>query len=146
MNITLFALTMLKPAANAPCIAECSVQKPLSKKELDMKNLRLVSIAAVLLASWGLAAHGQEKPLSPTEKAYQVGDASPVGSEPMVHSINPKAPPMTVAEFAAGQKIYFERCAGCHGVLRKGATGKGLHQIRLARWHAQLGYVWRTDR
>ena len=23
-------------------------------------------------------------------------------------------------------KIYFERCAGCHGVLRKGATGKNL--------------------
>jgi nitrite reductase (NO-forming)/hydroxylamine reductase len=26
----------------------------------------------------------------------------------------------------AGAKIYFERCAGCHGVLRKGATGKNL--------------------
>jgi mono/diheme cytochrome c family protein len=26
----------------------------------------------------------------------------------------------------AGKKIYFERCAGCHGVLRKGATGKNL--------------------
>jgi len=25
-----------------------------------------------------------------------------------------------------GAKIYFERCAGCHGVLRKGATGKSL--------------------
>jgi mono/diheme cytochrome c family protein len=25
-----------------------------------------------------------------------------------------------------GKKIYFERCAGCHGVLRKGATGKNL--------------------
>jgi nitrite reductase (NO-forming)/hydroxylamine reductase len=23
-------------------------------------------------------------------------------------------------------KFYFERCAGCHGVLRKGATGKPL--------------------
>ncbi len=26
----------------------------------------------------------------------------------------------------ATKKIYFERCAGCHGVLRKGATGKSL--------------------
>lgn len=26
----------------------------------------------------------------------------------------------------ATAKIYFERCAGCHGVLRKGATGKNL--------------------
>jgi nitrite reductase (NO-forming)/hydroxylamine reductase len=24
------------------------------------------------------------------------------------------------------RQIYFERCAGCHGVLRKGATGKPL--------------------
>ncbi|MBF0372390.1 MAG: c-type cytochrome [Alphaproteobacteria bacterium] len=27
---------------------------------------------------------------------------------------------------ASSAKIYFERCAGCHGVLRKGATGKSL--------------------
>ncbi|BBO20195.1 MAG: nitrite reductase [Burkholderiales bacterium] len=37
------------------------------------------------------------------------------------------APPaMTAEEKATGKKIYFERCAGCHGVLRKGATGKNL--------------------
>jgi nitrite reductase (NO-forming)/hydroxylamine reductase len=35
-------------------------------------------------------------------------------------------PPMTAAELETGKKIYFERCAGCHGVLRKGATGKNL--------------------
>ncbi len=38
----------------------------------------------------------------------------------------PGVPTMTEQEFARGQKIYFERCAGCHGVLRKGATGKAL--------------------
>jgi nitrite reductase (NO-forming)/hydroxylamine reductase len=36
------------------------------------------------------------------------------------------APEMTAAEVEQGKKIYFERCAGCHGVLRKGATGKNL--------------------
>ena len=36
------------------------------------------------------------------------------------------APKMTAEEKAAAKKIYFERCAGCHGVLRKGATGKPL--------------------
>lgn len=35
-------------------------------------------------------------------------------------------PVMTQEEFQRGTKIYFERCAGCHGVLRKGATGKAL--------------------
>ena len=29
-------------------------------------------------------------------------------------------------EFNQAATIYFERCAGCHGVLRKGATGKAL--------------------
>jgi nitrite reductase (NO-forming)/hydroxylamine reductase len=36
------------------------------------------------------------------------------------------APEMTAAEKEQAKKIYFERCAGCHGVLRKGATGKNL--------------------
>lgn len=35
-------------------------------------------------------------------------------------------PPMTKAEFERSKQLFFERCAGCHGVLRKGATGKPL--------------------
>lgn len=38
----------------------------------------------------------------------------------------PDDPVMTAEEFNTAKKIYFERCAGCHGVLRKGATGKAL--------------------
>ncbi|MCG3185417.1 MAG: Nitrite reductase [Planctomycetes bacterium] len=30
------------------------------------------------------------------------------------------------AEMERGKRIFFERCAGCHGVLRKGATGKNI--------------------
>ena len=44
----------------------------------------------------------------------------------MHQNINPKAPPMTAAEFERAGQICFERCAGCHGVLRGGATGKAL--------------------
>jgi nitrite reductase (NO-forming)/hydroxylamine reductase len=33
---------------------------------------------------------------------------------------------MTQEEYDHTTKLYFERCAGCHGVLRKGATGKPL--------------------
>lgn len=40
--------------------------------------------------------------------------------------ITPGAPDISETDFASSQKIYFERCAGCHGVLRKGATGKPL--------------------
>lgn len=33
---------------------------------------------------------------------------------------------LTEEEFAWARQTYFERCAGCHGTLRKGATGPGL--------------------
>lgn len=59
-------------------------------------------------------------------KMQESSGPSPVGGIDMVQAINPKSPPMTKDEFEAGKKIYFERCAGCHGVLRKGATGKAL--------------------
>ena len=96
-----------------------------------MRNLRLSTVAGVLLTSMALAAQAQapEAPKDPKavlEKAYEATGSSPVGQELMVHSLNSKAPPMTVAEFDVARKIYFERCAGCHGVLRKGATGKPL--------------------
>ena len=35
-------------------------------------------------------------------------------------------PVLSEAEFHTATQLYFERCAGCHGVLRKGATGKPL--------------------
>jgi len=38
----------------------------------------------------------------------------------------PGVPVMSAKEFEAAKEIYFQRCAGCHGVLRKGATGKPL--------------------
>jgi len=63
---------------------------------------------------------------APSEKSYQAGDSSPVGAAIVHQNSNPKAPPMTEAEFQKGANIYFQRCAGCHGVLRKGATGKPL--------------------
>jgi len=34
--------------------------------------------------------------------------------------------PLSVEEFNRAGQIYFQRCAGCHGVLRKGATGRPL--------------------
>ena len=71
-------------------------------------------------------AYAQDKKdITPSESAYQAAPSALV-DVPMVQSTNPKAPPMTQTEFDVARKIYFERCAGCHGVLRKGATGKAL--------------------
>ena len=66
-----------------------------------MKFPRLSSVAAVvLLSTMAISAVAQDK--------------------------GPVAPSMTAVEKESAKKIYFERCAGCHGVLRKGATGKNL--------------------
>ena len=66
-----------------------------------MKSLSLTPIATLLLATAPLL--GVAQTTAPAQ-----------------------APAMTAAEFEIGKKVYFERCAGCHGVLRKGATGKNL--------------------
>ncbi len=91
-----------------------------------MKLPHPARLGAMLIASLSMAAlaqqdHGISKP----EMSFQ-GAPTAMANEPMVQSINPKAPPMTVAEFDEARTIYFQRCAGCHGVLRKGATGKPL--------------------
>ena len=86
---------------------------------------RLLPAAALLLAApFGAQAQDKTTTTSP-EATFQAG-GSPLATEPMHQSSNPKAPPMTEAEFEQARVIYFERCAGCHGVLRKGATGKPL--------------------
>ncbi|MEX0915589.1 MAG: cytochrome D1 domain-containing protein, partial [Wenzhouxiangellaceae bacterium] len=74
----------------------------------------------------GLAdrAEGQRHPDSTEgEMAYR-GAPSPVEGGKMVTT--PGAPALSQEEFDHSQQLYFERCAGCHGVLRKGATGKPL--------------------
>ena len=38
----------------------------------------------------------------------------------------PTTPSLSEADFEEAKTMYFQRCAGCHGVLRKGATGKNL--------------------
>ena len=91
------------------------------------------AVAPALVAAERARAAAQPKradsptqhPTTVAELKYQ-GAPSPVGAAGAEIVITPGAPEMTVDEFKAAQKIYFERCAGCHGVLRKGATGKPL--------------------
>jgi nitrite reductase (NO-forming)/hydroxylamine reductase len=66
-----------------------------------------------------------QHPTTTAELKYQ-GAPSPAGAEGVKILVSPGAPDMTEPEFKQAQQIYFERCAGCHGVLRKGATGKPL--------------------
>ncbi len=81
-------------------------------------------VAGFSLLALGIA-QAQNNPEDKAEAAYK-GQASAVdpASAQVVHS--PGAPDLTSAEFEQAKEIYFQRCAGCHGVLRKGATGKPL--------------------
>jgi len=59
------------------------------------------------------------------ELRYQ-GAPSAIPAEGTRQIMSAEGPVLSEAEFATATKIFFERCAGCHGVLRKGATGKPL--------------------
>ena len=91
-----------------------------------MTTRKLSSLAALAMTTIALTAYAEDKKsVTPAEMNYQAG-ASPLANQPMYQSTNPAAPKMTQAEFDRARQTYFERCAGCHGVLRKGATGKPL--------------------
>ncbi len=62
---------------------------------------------------------------SDIEHSYQ-GAPSTIPADQTANMIESKGPPMTQDEFSHAKQIFFQRCAGCHGVLRKGATGKPL--------------------
>ncbi len=59
------------------------------------------------------------------EMRYQ-GAPSGVSPEDTTQVQSAKGPVLSPEEYASSTRIFFERCAGCHGVLRKGATGKPL--------------------
>jgi nitrite reductase (NO-forming) / hydroxylamine reductase len=92
---------------------------------MKMWKTGAIAVALLPLALSQAFAEEAKTTTSAPEAKYQSA-ASPLANVEMYQDINPKAPAMTKAEFDKARQIYFERCAGCHGVLRKGATGKPL--------------------
>lgn len=94
----------VKPVAGAEDVAEAAEQSQETPAEVEADG----------------AAH------------VTVPEASYVGSDDTMAETGfpvPEAPEhgdLNDEEFAKAAEIYFQRCAGCHGVLRKGATGKPL--------------------
>jgi len=97
------------------------MKKPAISRVVCLAALGALSLVAV---GANAAAKSSEHPgTTPGEMRYK---GAPVPMQESVDVLTPGAPVLTEAEFAKAKKIYFERCAGCHGVLRKGATGKPL--------------------
>ncbi|MCW5581211.1 MAG: c-type cytochrome, partial [Luteimonas sp.] len=71
-------------------------------------------------------AQGEVHPGTSQAQAAYEGAPSTLSGADVKQVRTPGAPDMTEAEFARASEIFFQRCAGCHGVLRKGATGKPL--------------------
>ena len=96
----------------------------------DFKYFRMAALSAMALAFQ--CAFAEPPATAPVEhgdstmREYQATGGSPLANVPMHQDINPLAPKMSEEEFDKAKRIFFERCAGCHGVLRKGATGKPL--------------------
>jgi nitrite reductase (NO-forming)/hydroxylamine reductase len=97
---------------------------------------RTAFAAALLLAGAVSLAVAQQQP-APSPGDLQKHRTSPerqyepsldvLGEQPVEQpGTKPGDPSLSKAEFEQASRIYFERCAGCHGVLRKGATGKAL--------------------
>ena len=93
--------------------------------------------AAGILCLGSTAGLAQQQPAAPKPADLQQHKTTPGGQyQPSLDVLGEKPteqpgskpgdPQLTKAEFDKANRIYFERCAGCHGVLRKGATGKAL--------------------
>jgi len=54
------------------------------------------------------------------------GTPSPIPTDETRQLQTAAGPALNDEQYATATQLYFERCAGCHGVLRKGATGKPL--------------------
>ncbi|AMO35885.1 nitrite reductase [Thauera humireducens] len=94
--------------------------KSAALKQFGVLAVSTLALACQVAFAEAPAGHGDA-----AMKEYQAG-GSPMADVPMHHDINPLAPRMSEPEFDKAKRIFFERCAGCHGVLRKGATGKAL--------------------
>jgi nitrite reductase (NO-forming)/hydroxylamine reductase len=81
-------------------------------KDMDVKVMRKFIIAFMLVIAFmagGTQAIAEEEAVDP--KAEVASETELV---------------LTPEQFESSRQVYFDRCAGCHGVLRKGATGPNL--------------------
>ena len=89
---------------------------------------RKFTIVNALLASllFAMSAHAAKTGSTNSAEAKYEGAPTAINPQHIEEAAAVKAPAVSAVEFKKAKQIFFERCAGCHGVLRKGATGKPL--------------------
>ncbi len=94
--------------------------------------LSALALTAAMMLATPLAAQQQPSPSDIKKHETTPGgryepELNVLGKEKVEQpGTKPGIPTLTADEFGHANQIYFQRCAGCHGVLRKGATGKPL--------------------
>jgi nitrite reductase (NO-forming)/hydroxylamine reductase len=83
----------------------------------------MVAVMAMSLAACSDSGDKQAAAAKPAATAGKTYESE--GTEVAVPA-KTNAPALSDAEFEVGKTVFFQRCAGCHGVLRGGATGKPL--------------------
>lgn len=97
------------------------------KSSITKVNHRVLALLVLALTVSGPVLAKEDKAKHPKNAELNY-EGAPSGVDPSLTKdmMDGEGPAMTKAEYAASKKTFFERCAGCHGVLRKGATGKPL--------------------
>ncbi len=92
-----------------------------------MKKLICLMLAGAGMLFTGMTFAAPEAVDHPgTEGAELRYKGAPFEMSEVKMRLTPGGPEISEEEYQASSRLFFERCAGCHGVLRKGATGKPL--------------------
>ena len=93
----------------------------------EVGEIATAEVAAVRAKGMaGAVTEPADHPVADSEEMAYEGAPIAIQASDTIAFIDTEGPKMTAEEFATGTTIFFQRCAGCHGVLRKGATGKAL--------------------
>ncbi len=87
-----------------------------------MRKFTILALGAAVILSGGIS-YGAEGGVLEKLKA--------LGEKGLMTKVEDGPPPITKEEFERAKTIFFERCAGCHGTLRKGATGPNITNTNL---------------
>jgi len=91
----------------------------------QLNDQDVLDVAAFFSAQKVVNTGAAKKTLAEVETRYE-GAPSGIDADFVALPGMDPATHLTKEEMDKAKKIFFERCAGCHGVLRKGATGKAL--------------------